>query len=219
MPASADPSAGPPEIDKARTALIFIEFQNEWVAPMGTLRKLLVEDEAQFQTAIDNGARVLEAARQAGWTVAHTPLDLRKDSSYRIFGPPDEALGLRRAIQKAGTWTGDGAAFPAPFAPQVDEFVAAGRSGASVLTNSTLDAFLRNNDVNTVVFLGFATHVCVESSLRQAHDLGYNAYVVTDAVGAFEDHQNTYFQEHVLHHFGAGITSDALIAVIEEARS
>lgn len=219
MPASAESSATPPAIDKARTALVFIEFQNEWVAPDGTLRELLVRDEAQFQAAIDNGARVLEAARAAGWTIAHAPLDLRNDRSYQIFGPAEEALGLRRAIQNAGTWTGEGAGFPATFAPRANEFVTAGRSGASVLTNSTLDAFLRNNDVNTLVFLGFATHVCVESSLRQAHDLGYNAYVVTDAVGAFEDHQNAYFQEHVLHHFGAGMTSDALIGVIEAAQS
>ncbi|WP_083508298.1 isochorismatase family cysteine hydrolase [Erythrobacter sp. AP23] len=212
--AVAEAPANPPSLDKERTALVFIEFQNEWVAPDGTLRELLVRDEAQFQSAIENGARVLQAAREARWTVAHAPLDLRGDRAYRIFGPVEDALGLRRAIQNAGTWTGDGSNFPVAFTPRTDEFVTVGRSGASVLTNSTLDAFLRNNDINTVVFLGFATHVCVESSLRQAHDLGYNAYVVTDGVGAFEDHQNAYFEEHVLHHFGAGISSDTLIAMM-----
>ncbi len=206
-------------IDKARTALVFIEFQNEWVASEGTLRQLLVKDEEQFQTAIDNAARILEAAREAGWTIAHAGLDLRRDATYQIFGDASRALGLRRAIQNAGTWTGDGARFPEPFTPRPGEFVVAGRSGASVLTNSTLDAFLRNNDINTVVFMGFATHVCVESSLRQAHDLGYNAYVVTDAVGAFEDHQNTYFRDQVLHHFGASISTGGLIDLVEEAGS
>ena len=206
-------------IDKSRTAFVFIEFQNEWLARDGVLRALLVKDAPQFQTAIENGARILEAAREEGWRIAHAGLDLRNDPTYQIFGPADQALGLRQAIQNAGTWTGSGAEFPAPFTPQGGEFVVSGRSGASVLTNSTLDAFLRNNDINTIVFLGFATHVCVESSLRHAHDLGYNVYVVTDAVGAFEDHQNAYFQEHVLHHFGAGITTEDVIEMIEQAGS
>lgn len=219
MSARAEAPATPYLIEKTRTAFVFIEFQNEWLALDGVLRELLVKDAAQFQTAIENGAKILKTAREEGWEIAHAGLDLRNDPAYQIFGPADRALGLRRAIQKAGTWTGDGAAFPPPFTPRADEFVVSGRSGASVLTNSTLDAFLRNNDINTIVFLGFATHVCVESSLRHAHDLGYNVYVVTDGVGAFEDHQNTYFQEHVLHHFGAGITTEDVIEIMEQPES
>lgn len=209
--ASAGAPQPAPRLDPERTAFVFIEFQNEWVAEDGALRTLLVEDAPQFQSAIDTSARVLDAARRYGWTIAHALLDLRGDPAYAVFGPKERALGLRRAIQEAGTWTGDGAQFPATFAPLPGEYVTAGRSGASVLTNSTLDAFLRNNDVNTIIFLGFATHVCVESSVRQAHDLGYNALVVRDGVGAFRDTQNAYFFEHVLHHFGAAIESDALI--------
>lgn len=206
-----------PTLERSRTALVFVEFQREWVSPNGALRTLLVSDEGQFQRAIDNGARVLTSARKYGWTVTHAPLDLRADPEYKLFGPSDRALGLRKAIQVAGTWTGPGAEFPEPFAPMDGEYVVRGRSGASVLTNSTLDAFLRNNDLCNVVLLGFATHICIESSLRQAHDLGYRAYVVNDATGAFEDHQNAYFNEHVLPHFGAGLSTAQLLDFLESS--
>ncbi len=125
-------------------------------------------------------------------------------------------LGLRKAIPAAGTWKERGAAFVAPFVPREGEFVLKGRSGASVLKNATLDPFLRNNDINTLFLMGFATHVCVESTLREAHDLGYNAYVVEDACAAFEAAQHEHVRRHVIHHFGEETDASTLIARMSE---
>lgn len=47
--------------------------------------------------------------------------------------------------------------------------------------------------------------MCVESTLREAHDKGYTTYVVTDATGAFTQQQQNYFEDEILHHFGKGI--------------
>jgi biuret amidohydrolase len=206
-----------PRLDPARTALVFIEFQQEWIGEQARLRDRLVEDRAPFDAAVENAAQVLDAARTHGWTIAHAGLDLRQDPSYRLFGGGEGKLGLRGAIPRAGTWTGEGARFVPPFTPQPGEFLSSGRSGASVLKNATLDPFLRNNDIDTIVIMGFATHVCVESTLREAHDLGYNVVVVTDASAAFTAEQDRYFQEHVLHHFGAPIRSAELVEALAQA--
>jgi len=203
-------------IDRSRTALILIEFQREWVAPDGALRKNLVQDEEHFANAIGAAARVLEAARAHNWRVVHAGLDLRSDPDYALFAGGKTVTGLRRAIPAAGTWTGTGAERPDPFTPQLDEYVISGRSGASVLKNSTLDPYLRNNDINTLLLMGFATHVCVESTLREAHDLGYNAIVVEDACAAFERSQHAHVRRHVIHHFGEETGADALIARMRE---
>jgi len=132
-----------------------------------------------------------------------------------LFHGGSGVLGLRRAIPAAGTWRGTGAERVEPFVPRAGEFVAVGRSGASVLKNSTLDPFLRNNDINTLVLMGFATHVCVESSLREAHDLGYNAWMVTDGCAAFDRSQHDHVCRHVVHHFGASTEASALIERLE----
>jgi len=200
--------------DKKRTALVFIEFQQEWIGDNGFLKHLLVKDLKPYEKAIKNASSVLKVARKQGWNIAHAGLNLSQDPNYLIFGQGNNKMGLRSAIPKAGTWAPEGSRFVEPFVPQEEEYVVQGRSGASVLKNSTLDAYLRNNDINTVILMGFALHVCVESSLREAHDLGYNAYVATDASGAFETAQSDYFKKHILHHFGEEITTQELLKVL-----
>mgnify|MGYP006270665027 CR=1 FL=1 len=202
--------------NKDRTAIIFIEFQDEWIGPEAKLRNLLVKDNGEFNEAVANAEKIIKTARENDWLIAHAGLDLQHDPGYLIFAGGEEKIGLRKAIPNAKTWTGEGAKFIEPFTPQSGEFVVKGRSGASVFKNSTLDPFLRNNDINTVILLGFATHVCVESSLREAHDIGYNVYVVTDASGAFEKEQSDYFKKHILHHFGHNLQTTELISYISK---
>ena len=205
-----------PDIIPGRTALVFIEFQDEWLAPEAFLYQQLVLDKPAFRAAVANAARVLQAAREQGWAIVHAGLDMRSDPQYRLFAGGKNLMGLRAAIPKAGTWIAQGAKFTPPFIPQENEYQSLGRSGASVLKNSTLDAYLRNNRLDTVIFMGFATHVCVESSLREAHDMGLNAWVVDDACAAFTVEQHDYFLKNILHHFGESLSSEALINIIKQ---
>jgi len=202
------------QLERDRTALVFIEFQGEWIGEDARLRDLLVKDREPFDAAVANAARIIDAARANNWPIAHAGLDLREDPSYRLFNGGDGVMGLRRAIPNAETWTGRGAEFIEPFVPRPGEFVVKGRSGASVLRNSTLDPFLRNTDIKTIVIMGFATHVCVESTLREAHDMGYNVYVVTDASGAFTTEQAQYFEENIVHHFGEAVSTNQLLQAL-----
>lgn len=197
--------------DKKRTALVFIEFQAEWIGSQGVLFDRLVKDKGPFRAAVDRAAEVLKGARQADWTIVHAGLDFRGDPTYRLFAGGEGVLGLRAGIPKAGTWTGEGAAHVPPFVPLPGEFATLGRSGASVLKHSNLDAFLRNNRIDTLLLMGFATHVCVESTLREAHDLGLNAWVVEDGCAAFTQAQHDHVLSEVVHHFGGRITSADLI--------
>jgi len=197
--------------EKNRSAFVFIEFQAEWLAEDGLLFQRLVQDKDAFLSAVSQAALLLAAARKKDCTITHAGLDLRDDPTYRLFGGGQNVHGLRSAIPRAGTWTGRGAEFVSPFTPMPGEFIVHGRSGASVLKNSTLDAFLRNNRIDTLFLTGFATHVCVESTLRDAHDSGLNVFVVKDACAAFTRAQDEYFHQHILHHFGAGIDVATLV--------
>lgn len=200
-----------------RSALVFIEFQGEWLDADAPLRTLLVEDQDAFERAITSAERLISAGRDAGFPIVHAGLDLTGDPGYTLFGNRSymENSGLRGAISKAGTWTGLRASFREPFVPQPYEFVVKGRSGASVLRNSNLDAYLRNNDIRTVYLCGFATHVCVESTLREAHDLGLDPWIVADCCAAFTESQQQHVLEHVVHHFGRTTDSTCLIAAME----
>lgn len=201
----------------ARAALVFIEFQGEWLDADAPLRTRLVKDQNAFERAIMAAERLISAGRNAGMPIVHAGLDLTGDPDYRLFGNRAcmENSGLRSTIPRAGTWTGPRAAFREPFAPQPYEFVVKGRSGASVLRNSNLDAYFRNNDIRTIYLCGFATHVCVESTLREAHDLGLDPWIVSDCCAAFTEAQQQHVLEHVVHHFGRTTDSTCLIAAME----
>lgn len=185
------------------SALILIEYQNEWVDENGWLRRNLVEDQELFKSAITNSAQVLKSARAADLHIIHVTLS--PDENYRIFG--DAKFGLRAAIPAVKTWQGNSKLIHSDFKPAPGEHVIMERTGASAFAGSNLDSYLRNNKINRIFLTGFATHVCVESTLRQAHDLGYETVVVTDATGAFNKTQQNYFEKEVLHHFGHGITT------------
>ncbi|ENO84590.1 cysteine hydrolase [Thauera linaloolentis] len=217
--AAAATPAAVGRLDLARSAFVFIEFQNEWLDPAGPLNRLM-KDRALFESAVSNSAAILARAREASANIVHAGLTLAGDPDYLVFAGGRGKSGLKGAIPGAGTWIGqDRVRFPEPFTPRRGEFVVAGRSGASVITNSNLDPYLRNNRVDHLYLMGFALHVCVESTLRHAHDLGYEVTVVSDAAPAFTAQQQEHVIEHVIHHFGRSVTTAELLAGLAGERS
>jgi biuret amidohydrolase len=190
------------------SALILIEFQKEWLDQDEKLHSLM-QDREQFQTAIASAKTVLETARQCEIKIVHCGLGFQ--AGYPELGKAQH--GLRAAIARNGTFSSNekGSQFADPFVPQAGEFVVQGRTGSSGFAGSNLDSYLRNQGINQLYLTGFALHVCIESTLRQGHDLGYAVAVVEDACAAFNQHQQQHVLENVVHHFGERITSDEVI--------
>ncbi|WP_454675486.1 isochorismatase family protein [Achromobacter pestifer] len=193
---------------EGRAALVMIEFVNEWLAPEGKLRGL-IKDEDQFTRSQEAASQALAAARSAGIPVIHATLRMSPD--YRELGRA--RFGLRGAIPNAGTWQKQdtGWQFHGPFTPQANEFVVSGRAGASAFAASDLDNYLRGQGITRLYLAGYATHVCIESTLRAAHDLGYEAVVLSDATAAFTAQQQQHVLSEVVHHFGWAMPVQAFI--------
>jgi len=192
-------------------ALVMIEFVNEWLDPQGKLHGL-IQDKRSLTRSQEAGKRALEAARQAGMPVIHATLQLSPD--YRELGR--KPFGLRGAIPKAGTWQKQdkGWQFYPPFAPRSNEFVISGRAGASAFAASDLDNYLRGQGITRLYLAGYATHVCIESTLRAAHDLGYEPVILSDATAAFTAQQQQHVLNDVVHHLGWVMTTQAFIETL-----
>jgi ureidoacrylate peracid hydrolase len=54
----------------------------------------------------------------------------------------------------------------------------------SGFSNPGLEAFLRQHDVESLIFCGVQTNICVESTLRDGHSRGYHIGVAADAVAS-----------------------------------
>ncbi|AJW62312.1 Peroxyureidoacrylate/ureidoacrylate amidohydrolase RutB [Elizabethkingia miricola] len=193
-----------------KTALILIETQNEWMHPDGKLRKLLITDEQMMQNSITNIEKAINYARQNNIQIIH--VGLRFEEGYPELTKGKS--GLRKAIPKAGTFQINtfGSQFYETVKPAKGEFIVTGRLGASGFTGSNLDAYLRNNKIENLYLIGYATHVCVESTLRDAHDKGYNTFLISDATSAFNKKQQDYVLQEIVHHFGEHLTTKEFIA-------
>lgn len=190
---------------KEKSALILIETQNEWMHPDGKLNKALVKDKEMMQTSIKNIEKLVAFARKEGIPVVHVGLRFEKGYPELANGKS----GLRKAIPNAGTFPINefGSQFYETVKPIEGEFVVTGRVGASGFTGSNLDTYLRNNKIENIYLAGYATHVCVESTLRDGHERSYNTYVISDATSAFNQTQQSYFLSEIVHHFGEHLTT------------
>jgi len=189
-----------------KAALILIETQNEWMHPEGKLNKALVKDKEMMNTSIKNIEKALKYARMNNIEVIHVGLRFQQGYPELANGKS----GLRKAIPNAGTFpiNGFGSQFYETVKPIEGEFVVTGRLGASGFTASNLDAYLRNNKIENLYLVGYATHVCVESTLRDGHDKGYNTFVISDATSAFNRMQQDYVLSEIVHHFGDHLTTN-----------
>lgn len=149
---------------KEKSTLILIETQNEWMHPDGKLYKALVTDKEMMHNSISNIEKAVAHARKNNIPVIHVGLRFEKGYPELANGKS----GLRKAIPNAGTFpvNGFGSQFYETVKPIEGEFVVTGRVGASGFTGSNLDAYLRNNKIENIYLVGYATHVCVESTLR-----------------------------------------------------
>lgn len=194
-----------------KKALILIECQNEWLSPKGKLQHL-IEDKQMFALSITNIEKVLTHARSIEMLIAHVGLRFQK-------GYPELAnakSGLNKAIPIYGTFPLNefGSQFYEPLKPLENEFIVTGRTGSSGFAGSNLDVWLRNNKIEDLYLVGYATHVCVESTLRDAHDKGgYNPILISDASSAFNRMQQDYVLQHIVHHYGESLNTKEFLNV------
>lgn len=167
-------------------ALIALHFQNDICHPQGCIPFSLrreTDDAARFLEASRNA---LNAARRAGWTIAHMHIVFAQDYSdllrnCRLF-LKTETLGAL----KHGSW---GAAAYEGFEPADGEIFATGNAN-SAFRRTDLEGQLRERGVERVNVMGLATQFSVEHTVRDAADMGYRVRILSDccASGDMEAH-------------------------------
>ncbi len=191
----------------ARSALILIEYQNDWLAPTGGINSQF-QDREQIDTAIANSKKVLEEARRRNIEVIHVRMVL--EPNYRVLG--EGKYGLRKMVRDYGSFLGEQTDFFPGFEPRDGEYVISERTGgSSAFAATTLDSYLRNNRIFDIYVMGFALRQCVESTVRNAHDLGYHTNVIYDASAAFTREQQTSFLSDIAPFYANMITTQAFM--------
>ena len=178
----------PIRVSADETAIVVIDMQNAYASPGGYL-DLAGFDIRGAAGVIEQSAKVLETARAAGMTIVY--FQNGWDPDYVEAGGPGspnyhksnalktmrERPELQGQLLARGGWDYDlvEALKPAP-----GDIVLA-KPRYSGFFNSQLDSVLRARGIRNLVFIGIATNVCVESTLRDGFFLEYFGIMLEDA--------------------------------------
>ncbi|AVH40370.1 isochorismatase family cysteine hydrolase [Agrobacterium tumefaciens] len=193
--------------DASKSALILIEYVNDWLSPTGGIYPQF-QDREQVDTAIANSKIILAEARRRGMHVLHA--SLKFEPEYKVLG--DGKYGLRGMMRTYRSFLGEQADFFPGFEPAAGEHVVRERAGgSSVFVGTTIDGYLRNNGIFDIYLAGFSLRQCVESSMRNAHDLGYHTNVVWDASAGFTKEQQEDFLAEIAPFYANAITTQEFV--------
>src|ERR1700733_11079845 len=176
-------------LDPATTAIVLIEYQNDFVSPGGAFHDAVtaVMDKTEM---IANTRRVVAAARAAGVTIVHAPISFAAGYNEITNHPYGILKGVvdGNAFVK-GSW---GAAIVDDLAPQEGDIVVEGKRGLDTFASTNLDFILRSKGITTIALGGFLTNCCVESTMRTGYEHGYQVITLNDCVAAtsVEEHDN-----------------------------
>jgi biuret amidohydrolase len=170
------------------TALLIIDMQRDFLEP-GGFGEMLGNDVSRLRRTIAPNQKLLAAWRAAGLMVMHTREGHRPDLADL---PPAKKIRGRSAtcIGDAGPMgrilvRGEAGhdiipeLYPVSGEPVID------KPGKGAFFATDLHAILRNAGITRLIVTGVTTEVCVNTTVREANDRGYDCFVPADCVGSY----------------------------------
>ncbi len=178
----------PFEFEPGRCALLIIDMQRDFLEP-GGFGEMLGNDVGQLRRTIQPNQKLLAAWRAAGLPVIHTREGHRPDLADL---PPAKKVrgGGKMCIGDSGPMgriliRGEAGhdiipeLYPLPGEPVID------KPGKGAFFATDLHAILQNLGITQLVVTGVTTEVCVNTTVREANDRGFNCLVPEDCVGSY----------------------------------
>ncbi len=176
-------------LDPNTTAVLLIEYQNEFTSEGGVLHPAVAGVMASTNM-LENTKTLVAAARTAGVTVMHAPITFAPGYGELTRHP----YGILKGVVDGncfvkGTW---GAEIIDDLAPVEGDIVIEGKRGLDTFASTNVDFILRSKGIKTVIIGGFLTNCCVESTMRTAYEHGFDVITLKDCTAATsaEGHEN-----------------------------
>lgn len=142
-----------PSIDTGSTALLVIDFQNEYFSGKMPI--------PEGKAALENAKRLIEMADASDMPVFH--IQHLTPSGAPIFAEDSSSADFHADLQPAAN------------------HAVVRKTSISVFPTTDIDAQLKAKGIKTLIVSGLMTHACVAGAARDAVPLGYDVIVANDA--------------------------------------
>lgn len=171
-----------------RAALVVIDMQRDFVEP-GGFGETLGNDVSRLTAIVPTVARLIALFRASGWPVIHTRES--HDAALadcppakRDRGAPSLRIGDAGPMGRILVRGEPGNAIIAELAPAPGEIVI-DKPGKGAFYATALGDILRLKGITHLVLAGVTTEVCVQTTMREANDRGYDCLLIEDATESY----------------------------------
>ena len=197
-------------IDPKTTAVVLIEYQNDFTTQGGVLHEAVAPVMAETGM-LEKTQAIVGALRSAGATIMHVPISFAP--GYGELS--DHPYGILKGVVDGKAFVKDewGSQIVDCLTPQEDDIIIEGKRGLDAFASTNIDFILRSKGIRTIVLNGFLTNCCVESTMRTAYENGYEVITLTDCAAAVSMEQHTAAINFDFPMFSKPMTADEFMAM------
>ena len=178
-------------LDSTKVALVVIDMQRDFVEP-GGFGATLGNDLSPVAAIVPTVARLIALFRQKGLPILHTRESHLPDLSdcppaKLTRGNPSLRIGDVGPMGRVLVRGEPGNGIVDACAPSGDEMVV-DKPGKGMFYATDVQAMLKARGITQLVFAGVTTEVCVQTSMREANDRGYESLLIEDATASYFPH-------------------------------
>ena len=176
------------KFNASEIALIIIDMQRDFVEP-GGFGETLGNDVSLLRRIIPKTAELLEGFRALGLPIIHTRECHKADLSdlpdaKRDRGNPSLRIGDEGPMGRILVAGEPGADIIPELYPMKGEIVI-DKPGKGAFYQTEFQKILQRSHIQQLVFAGVTTEVCVQTSMREANDRGYDCILASDATESY----------------------------------
>jgi ureidoacrylate peracid hydrolase len=166
-------------------ALVVIDVQNGFVSKGGSYDQLGM-NVSRYQHVISQISELIRLCRSVNIPIFYTQAVREKSgidlltNTHRILPKSREERIRTKPICVIGTWDAD---IVDEIKPSTMDHVVIKRRD-SAFQDTEIGVWLKSIGIDTLVFCGIDTSICVEASLRDAFNNGYDVILISDATAS-----------------------------------
>ncbi len=199
-------------MDPKSTAVVLIEYQNDFTTEGGTLHGA-VKPVMDATNMLANTVETVKQARALGVTIVYAPITFTDD--YHELSP--NPYGILKGVVdsksfRQGSWD---AQIVDVLKPAPGDIVIEGKRGLCGFATTNLDFIRRSRGISTIALGGFLTNSCVELTMRTGYEKGYEVVTLKDCTATLSEEEQRLAVEKNYPMFSRPMTHDEFLSTLK----